>query len=60
MTNCIQTDGTNAWEMTEAEILTRRQIEGILSFLQRHVPGYENCFLLQTAVYAGVRETRHF
>ena len=60
MTNCIRTDGTNAWEMTEAEILTRRQIEGILSFLQRHVPGYENCFLLQTAVYAGVRETRHF
>ena len=59
MTNLCMVDGTNPAELTRAEIFTRQQIPQIVKFLRECVPGYENCYLLNTAEYIGIRETRH-
>lgn len=60
MTNVIMADGTNAEDLTRAELLTRKQVPQIIEFLREYVPGYKNCYLLQTANTIGVRETLHF
>lgn len=60
MTNVIMADGTSAEDLTRAELLTRRQVPQIVQFLRDCVPGYENCYLQQTANTIGVRETLHF
>ena len=60
MTNCIDVDGTNADDLTKAEITCRSQIKPIMKFLREYVPGYENAFVISSASLIGVRETRHF
>jgi ribulose 1,5-bisphosphate synthetase/thiazole synthase len=60
MTNCIDVDGTDVADLTQAELTCRRQIEPIVRFLRRYVTGFERCYLLDTASLIGVRETRHF
>ena len=35
-------------------------LEKIVAFLREFVPGFENCFLITSASFMGVRETRHF
>jgi ribulose 1,5-bisphosphate synthetase/thiazole synthase len=52
-------DGTNAWDLARAEIEARRQMELLVHFMKRDVPGFENAFLLESAPLIGVRETRH-
>ncbi len=59
-TNVIRVDGTDAMDLTRAELLTRRQIPQIITFLNECVPGYEKAFLLASASHIGVRETRRF
>lgn len=51
-------DGTNAADLTRAEILTRQQAWDIHQFLKRHVGGFERSYVLDTGVQVGVRETR--
>lgn len=51
-------DGTKAEDLTRAEIEGRRQMMSIVSFVKKHVPGFENSYLLRTAAHVGVRETR--
>lgn len=60
MTNAINVDGTNAEDLTKAQIQCRKQIPIIVDFLRKYAPGYENCYLLSAAPQIGVRETRHF
>ena len=60
MTNAIEIDGTDADDLTKATIICRRQIEDIVSYLRKFVPGYENCFVINSASLMGIRETRHF
>ena len=50
--------GTNAEDLTRAEIEGRRQMMSIVSFLRKYVPGFENSYLLRSAAHIGVRETR--
>lgn len=52
-------DGTNARDLTRAEIETRYQAWDITNFLKRHVGGFENAYIVDTGVQVGVRETRH-
>ena len=42
----------------EAEVILRKQIEQIVEFLRKYVPGYEDCRVKTTASTLGVRETR--
>lgn len=60
MTNVTGVDGTNADDLTAAYIQCREQLPEIMEFLQKHVPGFENSFVMKTASQIGVRETRHF
>lgn len=51
-------------DATDAEALTRAEVQGrkiafrLTDFMRRHVPGFENAYLLRTAPHIGVRETR--
>jgi hypothetical protein len=51
-------DGTNADDLTQAEIEGRRQTHEALGVL-RQIPGFEEAELIATAPNVGVRETRH-
>jgi hypothetical protein len=50
-------DGTDARDLSEAEVLGRRQIAEVAGFL-REVPGFESCYIVDIAPQVGVRETR--
>ena len=58
MTNVINVDGTDVFDRTKAEIAARKQIPQIVRFLRENVPGYEECYVIASAAYAGARETR--
>ena len=60
MTNAVGIDGTNTDDLTKATITCRRQMDDIVKYLRKFVPGYENCFIISSASLIGVRETRHF
>lgn len=52
-------DGTNAQDLSRADVESRLQAFQLAAFLQKYAPGFGNAYLSQTAGYVGVRETRH-
>jgi hypothetical protein len=60
MTNCLEVDGTRAEDLTRATLACRRQLAPIVEFLRASVPGFERCWLQESAPAIGIRETRHF
>ena len=50
--------GTNAEDLTRAEIESRRQMMSVVAFVRKYVPGFEEAYLLRSAAHVGVRETR--
>jgi glycine/D-amino acid oxidase-like deaminating enzyme len=50
--------GVDVWDLTRAEVESRRQVRQIAAFLQKYVPGFADSYLAQTGVQVGVRETR--
>ncbi|AEG92884.1 FAD-dependent oxidoreductase [Ramlibacter tataouinensis] len=50
-------NGVDAAELSEAEILGRRQIAEVAGFL-REVPGFEASYIVDIAPQVGIRETR--
>jgi hypothetical protein len=50
-------NGTDAIELSEAEVLGRRQIASVAGFL-REVPGFEHSYIVDIAPQVGIRETR--
>lgn len=59
--NATQLNGFNALNEEEyyaAEVELRIQIEKIVNFLRKYIPGYENCEVKTTASTLGVRESR--
>jgi len=62
MTQLANPDGTavngvDAFQLSQAEIEGRRQVASVLPFF-REVPGFENCYLVDTAAQLGIRQTR--
>ena len=51
-------DGTNAADITRAEIEGRRQLRDILRTCRALLPGFEDSILIDTSAYLGIRETR--
>ncbi len=51
-------DGTDAWDLSRAEVEGRRQVFAIADFLKKHMPGCRNAYIMNTASYLGVRDTR--
>lgn len=60
MTNATDIDGTSASDLTKATLTCRRQMNDIIKYLRKYVPGYEKCFIISSASLIGIRETRHF
>lgn len=59
--NATQYNGLDAFNpasVADAERVLRGQIEQIVAFLRRNVPGYENIRVVSSAGSLGVRETR--
>ncbi|RTL73266.1 MAG: FAD-dependent oxidoreductase [Hyphomicrobiales bacterium] len=50
-------DGTNAEELSQGEIIGRRQIADVFQFLKT-VPGFEQSYIVDIAPQLGIRETR--
>jgi hypothetical protein len=50
--------GIDVWDLTRAEITSRRQMEQIVRFLRERVPGFEQSYVAQSGTTVGVRETR--
>jgi hypothetical protein len=50
-------DGTDAVELSAAEVLGRRQIADVAGFL-KEVPGFEQSYIVDIAPQVGIRETR--
>lgn len=57
-TRMYNIDGTNAADITRAEIEGRKQLRDIVRVCQTLLPGFERSFLVDTSAYLGVRETR--
>ena len=57
-TRVVKKDPTSPEEVTEAEILARKQIYEIYDFMKKHADGLEDSFLMMTAAEIGVRESR--
>lgn len=50
--------GTNAEDLSKAELEGRRQVFELLAFFRKYFPGFQNAVLVDTATQIGVRETR--
>jgi hypothetical protein len=50
--------GTDAGDLTRAEIEGRRQGAALVRFIRKYIPGFEDSYLLRMAPQIGVRETR--
>jgi len=57
-TRIIRVLGTDVWDLTYAEHEGRRQIDMLVAFFHRYVPGFERAYVAQSGVTVGVRETR--
>jgi len=57
-TRVVKKNPTNAFDVTEAEIIARRQVYEIYDFMKKHADGLEDSFLMMTAPEIGVRESR--
>ena len=57
-TRVLKRLGTDARDLTAAEIEGRRQAWMLVEFFRKWLPGFEDCRLLDTATTIGVRETR--
>ena len=51
-------DGTDAEQLSAAELEGRRQIVDFFGFLRESVPGFESAYVLEIAPQVGIRETR--
>ncbi len=59
VTRILNIDGTNAEDLTYAEIEGLRQAHKVFAFLKKYGAGFENAVFLDTAGMIGIRETRH-
>lgn len=57
-TRIYDVDGTNAADVTRAEIEGRKQLRDVVRTCRALLPGFEHSFLVDTSAYLGVRETR--
>jgi hypothetical protein len=52
-------DATDPFQLSEAEMIGRRQCAEIFSFLRRRCRGFEGAYRIDASAKIGVRETRH-
>lgn len=57
-TRVVGKSSIDGWEMTDAEIEGRRQVEDMVRFLKKYVKGFERSYLMKMGSQIGVRESR--
>ena len=57
-THITGVDSTSAADLTRATLEGRRQVHLSVEVFRRHVPGFENSYLIDTAATIGLRESR--
>lgn len=57
-TRVFGVDGTNAADVTHAEIEGRHQLRAVVTVCRKYLPGFEQALLVDTSSFVGVRETR--
>ncbi len=57
-TRVYYVDGTDAKDLTKGELEARKQIQKLVEFARKYIPGCENAFVIDVAPRIGVRETR--
>ena len=57
-TQMNEISGLDTTDLYKAEVELRNQIDKVVDFLRKYIPGYENCMLKTSADTLGVRETR--
>ncbi len=57
-TRVVKKNPTAPEDVTQAEVIARRQVYEIYDFIKKHADGLENSFLMMTAMEIGVRESR--
>ena len=55
-TNLI--DGTKVKDLTRAEISERRNVQQMIEFMKKYIPGFQDSYLIATGAQIGIRETR--
>lgn len=59
LTRTTNINGTSDEDLTRAEVEERKKaVAAVRALRQQKVPGFENCYLLSTAVQVGIRESR--
>lgn len=58
MTRISKRSAVDAFDLTEAEIIGRKQVQETLHFLRKYIPGFENCRLAFSGPNIGIRESR--
>jgi hypothetical protein len=56
--HCHGIDGTRTEDLTRAIIQGRKDVRQIVGFYRKHMKDFRDCYLIDTALYVGVRETR--
>lgn len=58
MTRIAKHSAVDPFDLTEAEIEGRKQVQETLRFLKKYIPGFENCHLAFSGPNIGIRESR--
>lgn len=58
LTDVSKLDPTSGNDITTAEVEARQQVFQLKEFLRKHVPGFQDCYLLWTPPKIGIREGR--
>ncbi len=59
VTRILDIDGTNAEDLTKAELIGMKQAHKVFDFMKKYAVGFENAKFMGTAARIGIRETRH-
>jgi FAD dependent oxidoreductase len=51
-------DAVKVEDLTAADVEGRRRIAAVVAFARAHLPGFERCYVVDTAPQLGVRQTR--
>jgi hypothetical protein len=57
-TSLLGFDPTSGEDLTQAALKGREQLYAVHAFFRKYVPGFEHCFVLDSAAALGVRESR--
>ncbi len=59
-TRITNIDASDTYQLSEGLVLGYQQVDALIKFMNKYIPGFENARLSSIAPSLGIRETRHF